>query len=214
MILNHFEYALMNSPLRTVQQRYFAAKRLLKMGGTMRHGTALEIGCGRGMGIEIILDLFGAAHVDAFDLDPRMITLAQNRLARRIDRVTLWQGDATYIEATDNYYDVVFDFGIIHHIPDWQKALLEAYRVLKPGGCFCAEEVLSRLITHWSVRRILGHPQENRFNHEQFCKAMENSGFYNVNSNVLFGCYGLYIAKKPEHSNNYMSATKVDPVIP
>jgi hypothetical protein len=60
MLLNRVEYALMNNPLRAALQRHFEAARLLRMGGPMQGGTALEIGCGRGVGAELILDVFGA----------------------------------------------------------------------------------------------------------------------------------------------------------
>jgi len=43
------------------------------MGGAAQGATALELGCGRGVGTELVLDVFGAAHVDAFDLDPEMV---------------------------------------------------------------------------------------------------------------------------------------------
>ena len=70
-----------------------------------------------------LFELFSAATVDAFDLDPKMIELAGKRLESRGDRVSLWVGDATHIEAPESTYDTVFDFGIIHHIPDWRKAV-------------------------------------------------------------------------------------------
>lgn len=83
MRLNKLELALMNNPLRAAIQRHFEAPRLLRMGGPMCGGRALEIGCGRGVGTELILDLFEAAAVDAFDLDPRMVALARRRLRQR-----------------------------------------------------------------------------------------------------------------------------------
>ena len=83
MLLNRFEYLLMNNPLRAAVQRRFEAPRLLEIGGMGTGGAALEIGCGRGVGAELILDLFGVDSVDAFDLDPRMVGLARRRLAGR-----------------------------------------------------------------------------------------------------------------------------------
>ena len=83
MRLNRAEYALMNNPIRAALQRHFEAARLLRLGGPLGGGAALEMGCGRGVGVELVLDVFGAETVDAFDLDPRMIELARTRLRSR-----------------------------------------------------------------------------------------------------------------------------------
>jgi trans-aconitate methyltransferase len=48
----------------------------------------LEIGCGSGYGSQLVLERFGAATVDAVDLDPAMIRRAGRRLARYGDRVS------------------------------------------------------------------------------------------------------------------------------
>src|SRR5262245_40883185 len=123
MLLNAIEKAMMNNPVRAAVQRHFEAPRLLEMGGASRGGNVLEGGCGRGVGSERTLDVFGAAHVDAFDLDPDMVAQATARLISRDEQVRLWVGDATQIDAADGAYDAVFDFGIIHHIPAWRDAL-------------------------------------------------------------------------------------------
>src|SRR5438093_5285940 len=83
MILNAVEKAMMNNPVRAAIQWRFEARRMLTMGGRMQDGRALEVGCGRGIGTEIVLDRFGADRVDAFDLDPAMVERARRRLASR-----------------------------------------------------------------------------------------------------------------------------------
>ena len=177
MLLNRVEYLLMNNPVRSAIQRGWEARRLLGMGGPMNGGTALEIGCGRGVGIQLILDTFGASHVDAFDLDPRMVKAAQRRHRRRVDRVTVWQGDVTSIHQADAHYDAVFDFGIIHHVPTWRDAISEVWRVLKPGGRFYAEEVFGRFINGFPWRRLLAHPREDRFDAAEFSAALAAAHF-------------------------------------
>lgn len=198
MLLNRIEFVLMNNPVRALVQRHFEARRLVQMGGSVDGGIALEMGCGRGVGVEIVLDLFKASCVHAFDLDPRMVSLAAGRLASRKERVRLWTGDATQIGSPDAVYDAVFDFGIIHHIPDWRKALSEACRVLKPGGRFYAEEVFDSFILRPFWRTVLKHPQEDRFDYGQFKHEVAQQGLHLLSSNRLGNGFGWFVARKPD----------------
>jgi len=198
MLLNRVEYHMMNNPVRAAIQRNFEATRLLRLGGPMLGGRALEIGCGRGVGSEIILDLFGADSVDAFDLDPRMLALARERLAPRGSRVRLWVGDATSIPAPDASYDAVFDFGIIHHVPRWRLALAEVRRVLKPGGRFYAEEVLASVVRNRVLRHLLEHPQTDRFDTSAFRAALGEVGLTPVAAHEMWGAFAWFIALKQE----------------
>jgi ubiquinone/menaquinone biosynthesis C-methylase UbiE len=195
MLLNRFEYALMNNPVRAAIQQHLEAPRLLRMGGSVPGGAALEIGCGRGVGAQLILELFGAATVDGFDLDPRMVALARKRLAPRGSRARLWVGDATAIAAPNAAYDAVFDFGIIHHIPRWRLALAEIARVLKPGGRFYAEEILAPFIRH--TRHVLEHPQADRFDADGFRAALQEVGFARIASRGLWGAAAWFVGAKP-----------------
>jgi ubiquinone/menaquinone biosynthesis C-methylase UbiE len=197
MLLNRVEYLLMNNPLRAAIQRGWEGRRLLAMGGPTNGGRVLEIGCGRGVGVEIILDLFGASHVDAFDLDPRMVKTAARRLRHRADRVSVWQGDVTSIPRPDACYDAVFDFGIIHHVPSWRDALAEVWRVLKPGGRFYAEEVFDRFIQGFPWRKLLNHPREDRFDAVGFSTALTAARFQVKCVRETAGWFGWFVADKP-----------------
>lgn len=197
MRLNVFEKALINNPIRALIFRHFEAQRLLKMGGRTHGGLALEIGCGRGLGCEIILDAFGADQVHALDLDPAMIEGARRRVATRGDRINLLLGDVTDIPAANNSYDTVFDFGMIHHVINWRDALKEVHRVLKPGGRFYMEEILARYIVHPVFRRILDHPQQDRFDQSQFAAALEKAGFTVVRTEQFLDLYAWFVADKP-----------------
>ncbi len=195
MLLNKVEKLLMNNPVREAAQRYYEARRLRELGGATTGGRALEIGCGRGVGVEIILEQFGADTVDAFDLDPDMVRRAQARLERFGDRVSLWIGDATDIRADNATYDAVFDFGIIHHIPNWRAALREVHRVLKPGGRFYADEVYEKFLSYPLVRALLQHPREDRFDHSRFARGLEAAGLC-VEASHDEGHFGFFVARK------------------
>lgn len=203
MILNRLEFLLMNNPFRAFLQRHFEAPRLATMGGVMAGGYALEIGCGRGVGTEIILDRFGAARVDAVDLDPKMISRARKRLAGRPARV--WVADATHLEVDDSIYDAAFDFGIIHHIPDWRKTLREICRVLKPGGRFYAEEALRDLLSQRLCRALFDHPLADPFDHAQFLEALHQTGFQILASRQTWNRFGWYVAQRGAHASDQQS---------
>lgn len=197
MLLNRVEKRLMNNPVRAAVQRWVEAPLLERLGGTLAGGRALEVGCGRGVGTELVLERFGAAQVDAFDLDPDMVERARRRLARYGDRVRLWTGDVTSIDAPDETYAAVFDFGIVHHVPDWRRALAEIHRVLEPGGRFFAEEVLARFIEHPLWRRLLDHPRHDRFDAATFGRALIDAGFRVDATRQLWGQFAWFVATKP-----------------
>lgn len=140
MLMNKVDTTLVNSPANRAIQRCVEAPTLRRLGGRIPGAHALEIGCGAGYGTKLIVDQFGAATVDAIDLDPAMVTRARRRLRRYADQVRVEHGSAddlrSALGAGDASYDAVFDLGIIHHITNWRDAVAEAARVLRPGGTF------------------------------------------------------------------------------
>ena len=70
-------------------------------------------------------------------------------------------------------FDAVFGFGVLHHVPDWQSALGEIARVLKPGGTYFLEELYPGLYQNFITRHILLHPQENRFHSRDLKQALQ-----------------------------------------
>ena len=193
MKLNVVEKALMNNPIRELSQRRYEAPLLERLGGRLDGLRVLEIGCGRGVGSEIIFQRFGAREVHAFDLDPDMVERARRRLAAYPpDRLKLSVGDATDIKEEDESFDAVFDFGIIHHVPNWKAAVSEVRRMLRPGGRFFFLEVTSQALGRWAYRHFFVHPTENRFGKEEFVLELENQGII-VGTNVVERFFGDFI---------------------
>ena len=175
MKLNALEFTLMNNPLRAASQRRIETPLLIGPDGTLAGKRVLEVGCGRGVGIEILLAR-GAASVAGFDLDPTMVALAQKRLAKYGGRARVFVGDAAHIAASDASFDAVVDYGVIHHIPNWPQALREIARVLKPGGTFYFEDLFRGLISAWPARILFDHPQATQFTGQELHTGLEAAG--------------------------------------
>jgi cyclopropane fatty-acyl-phospholipid synthase-like methyltransferase len=101
MRLNIVEKMLVNNPAREMVQRFYEAPLLLRMAGRLDGKRVLEIGCGRGAGIDIILKQFGASEILAIDIDPEMVAHAQKRVSKLDqNRIEIRVGDASAIQST------------------------------------------------------------------------------------------------------------------
>ena len=178
MKLNKIEFMIMNNPLRALIQEKYELKILRAMSSIKNIETALEIGCGNGNGTKVIKKYFSPKNIIAIDLDEKMIEIAQRR--NKDTSVTYKVMDASKLDFPNNHFDAVFDFGIIHHIPNWKDCIQELKRVLKPNAEVILEELsidtFSKGIGRvW--RKILDHPYQQMYSAKQFIEFMTETGF-------------------------------------
>lgn len=136
MKLNWVGRAAMNSAWRAVFQRHVVAPIWFHLGGEVTNGRLLEVGCGRGIGLRLAQEMFRTRSAVGVDLDAKMIAAATCEEAR-----PLAIADVCAIPAPDGSLDANFDFGAIHIVPNWDVALREVHRVLRPGGRYYFEWV-------------------------------------------------------------------------
>ncbi len=94
----------------------------------------VEIGCGRGGGLEFITRLFSPATAKGIDIDIRAVDF--NNRHYRTDGLSFQQGDAQKIPMDDNTCDAVINVESSHRYPDFCKFLREVYRILRDDGYF------------------------------------------------------------------------------
>lgn len=177
MKLSKVEELLVNNPLRAFLQRHVEAPLLLGPAGCLHGKTVLEIGCGRGVMTESLIERYSAERVIAFDIDPEQIDRARMRLQTRYGaRVGLFVGDAERIALKDSSVDAVVEIAALHHVLQWTKCVREVVRVLRDGGRFFFEEPLGTMVDNPLVRLLLRHRDEHSFTRDVFRQELVHAG--------------------------------------
>jgi len=178
MKLNKIEFLAMNNPIRAFIQEKYELKILRAMTSVKNAQMALEIGCGTGNGSKLIKKHFSIKSIIGIDLDEKMIKIASKR---NIDTSISYKVmDASKLYFPDKYFDAVFDFGVIHHIPNWMDSIKEIKRVLRPKGELILEDLSIASFTKGlgKLWRILSdHPYQSMYTPIQFTEFLDELGF-------------------------------------
>ena len=92
----------------------------------------LDFGCGNGAAAILLASKLGLK-VTGIDVDPEQIEVARER-SKETAKVRFLTADGSKLPFDDNEFDFVATHMVTHHIPDWQNALHQMLRVLKPNG--------------------------------------------------------------------------------
>lgn len=154
MKLSTPEFRAMQSLPRKLGQRYFEMPIFRYMGLGLQNKDVLEIGCGSGYGAFLLNQLQPKSYV-GFDVMAEQVELAKKKYPQF---QFLIQDAEDLSQFANESKDVVIIFGVLHHIPNWRKAIDEIVRVLKPGGSLFLEEPRGVDIKFFDSIFRWGHP--------------------------------------------------------
>jgi ubiquinone/menaquinone biosynthesis C-methylase UbiE len=182
MKLNKLEFLAMNNWIRAIIQEKYEVKILRRLSKLDEIEIALEIGCGNGAGAHLIEKYFNPSKLIGVDIDEEMIKRAIEGHQDN-DSMEFKVNDASKLGFPDHYFDAIFCFGAIHHIPNWRDCIYEMKRVLKPGGEIILEDLsidsfASGIGKLW--RKLFAHPYAEMYTSEDFKKHLIDVGFNNL----------------------------------
>ncbi len=93
---------------------------------------AIDIGCGTGRWTKYLSTRAG--FVEA--IDPSNAVIAADKLLGNIDNIRLTKASVETIPFDNNTFDFAMSVGVLHHIPDTQKAMIDCVKKVKQGGYF------------------------------------------------------------------------------
>ncbi len=93
---------------------------------------ALDIGCGTGRWTKYLSHKIG--FIEA--IDPSNAVLAADYLLNDVQNVRIAKASVETIPFDDETFDFAMSIGVLHHIPDTQKAMIDCVKKVKKGGYF------------------------------------------------------------------------------
>lgn len=123
----------------------------LRLLGERRFRSVLEVGYGAGAVLVALAptadELFG------IDLDANP-EVARSTLSRRSIEADLRRGSVCELPYEDARFNLVVSYSVFEHVPEYERALGEVCRVLRPGGCFLLGMPAVNGLMEWGFRAI------------------------------------------------------------
>jgi 2-polyprenyl-3-methyl-5-hydroxy-6-metoxy-1,4-benzoquinol methylase len=192
------------------------ARQALNMLGVKPGWRVADIGCGNGV-FATEAALMGA-EVDAIDISPAMLGLADIYARDRKARIRTQPAGLLSFAYQPNSYDLIVSEFTLHHLPDFWKAVAMSriFNALKPGANFYLRDMVfvsmpdgvDRDVEGWADFSIKNHDFERdsvmthmRDEYSTFGWVMERMltevGFTLVSADYHAPLHGTYLLRKP-----------------
>lgn len=178
MKMNKIEYFLMTFDLGRQAYLRGIVRKLQEISQLAPHKKILEIGCGNGVGTQLIQEFFKPSEFIATEFDENLVEIAQMKTVG--SKIIVEAGDAANLRFADNEFDAVIGLSVIHHIPNWRDCVDELHRVIKPDGLLIIKELsIETFETPFGriARRFVSHPYEAMLRKNEFLEYIEQQGF-------------------------------------
>lgn len=159
--MNGFEKFFVNNFISDWFNKKWGVKSLLEWIQVTKASRILELGCGKGTTTFCIAQKFPDASIIALDYDAKQIELA--RKSYYLSKVNFVVGDAEKLTYKDNSFDLIIEILSLHHMENWQKAIQEIYRVLKPKGYFLLKDMHTSFHGKISMKKYITEMEKEGF---------------------------------------------------
>ena len=157
----------------------------------------LDVGCGTGFLMELLIKQ-RPAHYCGADMSDEMIRVAKEK---RIDGAEFVVSSADKLPYPDETFDIVTCSQSFHHYPYPEKAMAEAFRVLRKGGLYILSDTGVGGLGGWIDNHLLFPLSRSgdchTTNRKGIARMMEQAGFTVTDSRQIQGFIYTVTGKKP-----------------
>ncbi len=154
------------------------AEALLKV---MNYEVVADLGAGEGTLSQLLAQR--AKHVIAIDISPKMVEFGKNlALQNDLPNLEFRLGEIEDVPIDNATVDLAILSQALHHAEEPSRAIAEAYRILKPGGCLLILDLAKHSFTkayELYSDRWLGFPEG------ELSEWLEQAGFLEVETAIV-----------------------------
>lgn len=151
----------------------------------------LDVACGTGFWTRAMAKKNENGQLIGLDLSWPMLKQALKYIRReKIKNITYLRGEAHNLPFPDNTFNVVNCFGALHLFADPDKFFQEVWRVLKPGGHFGCQTLLTEgenFIQNLNLKILRDLGSLRLFKDEELNNQLEKAGFSEYKSKTYAG---------------------------
>ncbi len=112
------------------------ARKFIEMAGISGGSAVIDLGCGHGRIVEILVETVPSLNVVGVDMSRNLLDNFMVKSGTNGCRIELICGDIARLPLADNSFDAAVSSRVFQYLPDPVLGVREAFRVLKPGGVF------------------------------------------------------------------------------
>lgn len=144
----------------------------------------LDGGCGNGINL-ILLEKIFQVSTFGIDISKKALSVAKINIANSKSKAVLKPGDVRSIPFANNTFNIVMSWGVIEHFSDYELAIEEFHRVLRPNGTLNLIQPnkfslrhLKKFYLELTNRWKFG--MQINFSPNFLCSLLQRKGFQNV----------------------------------
>jgi ubiquinone/menaquinone biosynthesis C-methylase UbiE len=171
-------------------EHYRALRYISSLLPMMSASSILDVGCGTGRGVKYFLKEHPGLRVQGIEPVPALIERAYS--TGDVPPGAIMQGSGERLPFSDQYFDAVFECGVLHHVRDTRPVVLEMMRVARKAIFLSDENRFAH--GRWTSKLIkLALWKSGAFRSAYFLKTLGRGYRYSEGDGVAYS-YSVYDA--------------------